>query len=312
MNQRTCLEEGLSMAKNNPIAFKIDVDTHEGMRDGVPVLLDMLEKHGVRATFCLSFGPDNAGKAIFRLFRDMAFLKKMLSTGAPSLYGWRTILSGTLLPARPIATAFPALVDDIRREGHEVVVHAWDHRLWQDHLREMTKEQIRQEFYRAFDAYESIFHEPPKAVAAPGWQATSESLEVEEELGLEWASDLRQGPPCYLRVNSRTLSLLQIPTTGPCIEELLTIGVREKDAIAEHLLSSQKDQPYPVLAVHAEIEGGPFSIFFDEMIPRFKASHGGVVTMGEMAAAILSDKVPVRDFATINLPGRAGKVASSV
>jgi len=301
------------MVENNPLALKIDVDTHDGMRNGVPVLLDILEKHNVKATFCLSFGPDYSGRAIFRLFRDPAFLKKMLSTGAPSLYGWRTVLSGTLLPARPIATAFPDLVRDIVNEGHEAVVHAWNHRFWQDHLQDMSKEQIKREFNNSFRAFKAILGSSPRAVAAPGWQATPESLEVEEGLGLDWASDLREGPPCFLRVRNRTLSLLQIPTTGPCIEELLTEGIRDKESIAQNLVSAQHTRPYPVLAVHAEVEGGPFSLLFDHLIPRLLASRKEIITMGEMALQILSsrDKVPVRDFTMITLPGRAGKVASS-
>ncbi len=301
------------MAENSPIALKIDVDTHDGMRNGVPVLLDILEKHHVKATFCLSFGPDCSGKAIFRLFKDPAFLKKMLSTGAPSLYGWRTILSGTLLPARPIATAFPDLVRDIVKEGHEAVVHAWNHRFWQDHLQELSKARIKQEFNSSFNAFESILGTPPKAVAAPGWQATADSLEVEETLGIEWASDLREGPPCFLKVRGKALDLLQIPTTGPCIEELLTEGIRERDEIAEHLVSSQSNRDYPVLAVHAEVEGGPFSIFFDDLLPALLDAHNSIITMGEMAGRILSqrDDIPVRDFTLINLPGRAGTVASS-
>ena len=69
--------------------FKVDVDTHDGMRDGVPRLLDTFKAFGGRATFFLAFGPDNSGKAIWNVFRTKGFLKKMLRTGAPRLYGWR-------------------------------------------------------------------------------------------------------------------------------------------------------------------------------------------------------------------------------
>jgi len=65
-------------------SLKVDVDTHDGMRDGVPRLLDAFGRFGVKATFFLAFGPDNSGKAIWNLFRRKGFLKKMLRTGAPS------------------------------------------------------------------------------------------------------------------------------------------------------------------------------------------------------------------------------------
>ena len=136
------------------------MDTHDGMRDGVPRLLDAFGRFGVKATFFLAFGPDNSGKAIWNLFRSKGFLKKMLRTGAPKLYGWRTALSGTLLPARLIAAKFPDLVKRISDEGHEVGVHAWDHRLWQDHLDRLTRAQIEEQFARAFECFENNSRPP--------------------------------------------------------------------------------------------------------------------------------------------------------
>ena len=90
------------MAKR--LSLKIDVDTREGMENGVPRMLDRLKGLGVRATFFLSFGTDNSGKAIWNVFKQKGFLKKMRNSGGVKLYGLRTVLSGTLLPARPIAS----------------------------------------------------------------------------------------------------------------------------------------------------------------------------------------------------------------
>lgn len=164
-------------------SFKVDVDTHDGMRDGVPRLLETFDRFGVKATFFLSFGPDNAGKAVWNLFRARGFLRKMVRTGAPKLYGWRTLLSGTVLPARLIAAKFPDIVRRINDEGHEVEVHAWDHRLWQDHLDRLTEDRIREQFARAFECFERILGRRPRAVAAPAWRATATSLQVQDGWG---------------------------------------------------------------------------------------------------------------------------------
>ncbi len=296
-----------------PVALKIDVDTHDGMRLGVPALLEELGRMGIKATFCLSFGPDNAGKAIFRLFKDPAFLMKMLRTSAPNLYGFRTILSGTLLPARPIATAFPNLTKRIRHLGHEVIVHAWDHRKWQDHLARMTSRQIKAEFEKSFGAFQSILGIAPRAVAAPGWQVTPESLKVQDELNLHYASDLRQGPPCFIKTDGRILKTLQIPTTGPCIEELLAVGIRKGDQLLKCLATPLEGERFPVLAVHAEVEGGPYRGLFRLLVANLLKVHRGFVTLEGLAERILAEPghVPVRELAYIDLPGRAGKVASS-
>ncbi len=295
------------------VCLKIDVDTHDGMKNGVPALLEDLDYFGAKATFCLSFGPDNAGKAIFRLFRDPMFLKKMLSTGAPRLYGLRTVLSGTLLPARPIAAAFPVLCRRIVAQGHEAAVHAWDHRKWQDHLKKMDRQEIRREFERSFEKFQEIFSKGPRGVAAPGWQATRESLAVEDELDLLYASDLRGPFPCFLKAADMMFKTLQIPTTGSCIEELLTMGIRDEEKISDHLLKELGKAEVPVLAVHAEVEGGLFRPFFRRFIKRLTGRFAGFTTLEEMAAKLLRDRsaVPVLEFDEIRLPGRAGKVASA-
>ena len=70
------------IAKQKTLGLRIDVDTHDGMRTGVPALLDLLEKAGVKGTFYLSMGPDNSGKAILNVLRRPGFLAKMRRTGA--------------------------------------------------------------------------------------------------------------------------------------------------------------------------------------------------------------------------------------
>src|SRR5580704_1888328 len=97
------------------VALKVDVDTHQGMGEGVPRLLRALAEAGVTATFFIAMGPDNSGRAIVRVLRNPGFLKKMRRTRAVSMYGLRTVLSGTLLPPRPIALAFPNLMRDLAR-----------------------------------------------------------------------------------------------------------------------------------------------------------------------------------------------------
>src|SRR5439155_9400430 len=81
------------------IALKVDCDTAEGTKRGIPRLLRLFEELGIRATFFFSLGPDRSGRAILRVFTRKGFLAKMLRSRAPSLYPMRTLLSGTILPA---------------------------------------------------------------------------------------------------------------------------------------------------------------------------------------------------------------------
>src|SRR4030042_7073231 len=116
------------------LAIKVDVDTLEGFRQGVPALLDILADQGVRASFFLALGPDNSGRALLRVFRQEGFLEKMWRTRAPALYGLRTMCYGTVLPAPLIGAAAPELPRRIAAAGHEVGLPGYDHVRWHDHL----------------------------------------------------------------------------------------------------------------------------------------------------------------------------------
>jgi peptidoglycan/xylan/chitin deacetylase (PgdA/CDA1 family) len=137
------------------IALKVDVDTFIGTRDGIPNLLRILQQFGIRATFYFSLGPDNSGKAIRRIFRR-GFLKKMLRTRAPSMYGVRTMLYGTLLPSPNIGKRLPDVILSVRQAGHEVGIHCWDHVKWHDYLSRLTKQATFGEFEQARTVFEGI------------------------------------------------------------------------------------------------------------------------------------------------------------
>ncbi len=124
------------------IALKIDVDTHEGLKTGVPALARILRSEAVTASFFIAMGPDNSGKAIRRIITNRGFLSKMLRTRAVSMYGWRTIMSGTLLKPRPVAMAFPDLVRELSADGFEVGVHGYDHVRWQDQIDDLGEDGL--------------------------------------------------------------------------------------------------------------------------------------------------------------------------
>ena len=298
------------MTSERTLSLKVDVCTHDGMRDGVPRLLEQFRRHGVRASFFLSFGPDNSGKALRNIWRP-SFLRKMLKSSAPSMYGWRTMVSGTLLPARAIATNHPELVRRIEDEGHEVALHAWDHRRWQDHLFEMDDAEIASHYRRACDAYESILGHAPRGSGAAAWVVTERSLAAQDSLGLDFASDLRGGEPCRLQHGRASFATVQIPTVGRCIEELLTLGVQSDEALANTLLAEQVSAKTAVYAVHAEVEGGPYAAVLERLLPQFKQHFGAPRLLGELARERSRDNWPVRRLVYTRLPGRSGQVATS-
>jgi undecaprenyl phosphate-alpha-L-ara4FN deformylase len=309
--------------------LKIDVCTREGMRLGVPRLLDALKRAKVRVSFFMAFGRDCSGWAIVRLL-DPKFRAKMRKSNAASLYGWRTVFSGTLLPARLTGAGFPSLVKRIADEGHDVAIHGWNHRRWQDRVLRMKSEEVERELGAAVDACTKILGRPPVASGAPGWIVSATSLKVQDSFQLAFASDLRGGPPCRLRASgttssaSATFATVQLPTTGPAIEELLSRGESSPAQLESALLDALKPRAatsssvsavslaeVPVLPIHAEVEGGRYLDLFERVVARARDEVCVFAPLSQLAAALDPQKTPVRELALVELAGRADPVASS-
>ena len=175
------------------MAIKVDCDTEVGTREGVPRLLELFGRRGVPATFFFTLGPDRSGLAVRRAFTRRGFVSKMVRSRGLALYGWRTALSGTLLPARPIGKRCEVQMRAVLADGHEAGVHGWDHVRWQDQLERMSDREVYEESGRAHAEYVRIFGAPARSSAAPGWAADARSLAAQEERDLLYASDTRGG-----------------------------------------------------------------------------------------------------------------------
>ncbi len=322
------------MAAKSPaplVAIKIDVDTLQGYREGVPRLADVLSRRSVPATFCIAMGPDKSGQAVRRIFRHRGFLSKMLRTRAAAVYSWRTKLYGLLLPPPLIAASDPKLIRDLISAGFEVIPHGWDHVSWHDFLREWPPERVRAELSAACLEYQRRAGAPCYAFAAPGWQATDASLKAEEELGLEYAADTRGWCPFFpVTSDGRVTRVIQLPTTLPTADELIGRLVEDADDLAEHIRSlihlaprveasgptpprqmpPIADGPAHVFTIHAEIEGGPWLAAFESLLDALVADGTEFVTLHEFARrAIACGTVPACRVVDSTLPGRAGTVS---
>jgi undecaprenyl phosphate-alpha-L-ara4FN deformylase len=289
------------------IALKVDVDTWTGTRDGVPRLLEILERFGIRGTFYFSMGPDNSGKAIRRIFTRKGFLKKMLRTRAPSMYGIRTLLSGTLLPAPVIGASFPDILARTEQMGHETGIHCWDHVEWHDHLPLMGKETVSAELKRACRLFEEIFGHRAASTAAPGWTMSPVSLEVQDGLSLSYCSDARGNFPFFPVVEGRRFTTLQIPTTWPTMDEILGENGITAENINNHYLSLLRPG-LNVHTIHAELEGNAMDSLFIDLLERLQQRDVSFVTLAE-AAAGFSSSAPHHLMSMGEIAGRAGMVA---
>ncbi|MBQ7169878.1 MAG: 4-deoxy-4-formamido-L-arabinose-phosphoundecaprenol deformylase [Synergistaceae bacterium] len=285
------------------LAVKIDIDTLKGYLEGLPRLLDILKAHDVRASVFFSMGPDNSGKAIRRIFRK-GFISKMFRTKAPSAYGIKTLLYGTLLPAPMITAANPDLIRRTVDEGHDCGIHSWDHVYWQDNLPSLSREQIRAELERAFSQFEEYAHFRPDSCAAPGWQVTQDSLIVQDKLGLKYCSDTRGYSPFIPEMGDITFSTPQIPSTLPTLDEVL--GDVRPENVSSYYAGLLRDG-LNVHTIHTEMEGGMMHGAFSDFLDKCRDMGVRFLTLKEAVKKISA--FPKCRVVMGEIPGRAGNVA---
>jgi undecaprenyl phosphate-alpha-L-ara4FN deformylase len=293
------------------LALKVDVDTDRGTRLGVPALQALLEEFAVPASFLFSLGPDNTGKAIRRVFRP-GFFKKVSRTSVIKMYGIRTLLNGTLLPAPSIGKRHAAVMRGVSDAGFETGIHCHDHFKWQDYLFRMSLDETREEFGKALDEYRRIFGCDALTAGAPGWQATAASRQVYDEAGFLYASDTRGDSAFFPEIAGRVFKTLEIPSTLPTFDELLGRPEFPDEKIVPHYLRLLNSERSNILTIHAEIEGMMKLPLFRELLTAFVNQGVQLVRMDDLARDLLAhrEKVPVLPLVMAEIEGRSGLVAS--
>jgi peptidoglycan/xylan/chitin deacetylase (PgdA/CDA1 family) len=294
------------------LGLKVDVDTYRGMDEGVPRLMRIFSAHGIHASFFISMGPDNSGKALLRFFTKRGFLKKMVRSHAVGMYGIRTALSGTILPARQIARSFPHLFRTLAERGHEVGVHGYDHVRWHDRLPRMSYEETREEIEKACGLFKEIMGCEPDSSAAPGWTCSPHQLAIQDTLTMRYHSDSRGECPFFPVMNGTSHRHLQIPTTLPTLDELLgSAECRSADDLARSYAERITTAPSHVLTIHAEAEGMGWAEWFDKLLGELAGKGVTFIRLREIADAALADpaRVPRCELRMGEIPGRAGQVS---
>ena len=292
------------------LALKIDVDTYRGTREGVPRLVEILQRYNAQATFFFSLGPDHTGRAIKRVFRP-GFIGKVSRTSVVEHYGIKTLLYGTLLPAPDIGKSCADIMRMVKVAGFETGIHCYDHIRWQDYVAGRNAEWTRKELQLAVDRYTEIFGEPPHAHAAAGWQMNRHALRLMQQLGFKYSSDTRGRHPFIPTWQAEIIACPQLPTTLPTLDELMNRDGITLDNIAEHILKLT-EAPAPtghVYTLHAELEGGKWLPIFEQLLQGWKAQGYELVSMEQYLEALDVDMLPHHEVVMREVEGRVGTLA---
>jgi undecaprenyl phosphate-alpha-L-ara4FN deformylase len=291
------------------LALKIDVDTLRGTLEGVPRLLEVLNKHQAHATFLFSLGPDHTGRAIKRVFRP-GFMQKVSRTSVVEHYGIKTLLYGTVLPGPDIGKRGADIMRSVRDAGHECGIHTYDHIKWQDYVVAQDETWTEAEMQKAFDRFAEIFGTQAKTHGAAGWQMNRHAYRMEQRLGFAYCSDGRGAYPFIPVVNGEVISCPQLPTTLPTLDELIGIDAITANNVAEHILNLTRDsQTDHVYTLHAELEGMKLLPAFDALLSGWREQGFDLCTTDELFHALDVTTLPYCEVSNGEIAGRSGTLA---
>lgn len=299
------------------LALKVDIDTLRGTREGIPVLLRLLDAQRAQATFLFSLGPDHTGRAIRRIFRP-GFLGKVQRTSVLQHYGLRTLLYGTLLPGPDISRRAAEQMRSVRAAGHEIGVHCFDHILWQDFVTRRDAAWARAQLRAAIERFVDVFGEPPRVHGAAGWQVTEAALAAEEEMGFLYASDTRGTAPFVPLLGARRSRCAQLPTTLPTLDELLGTADLHAGNVHERLLAltdptapknAAAPSPAHVFTLHAELEGLRLAPVLQRLLEGWRVQGYELMAMRTLLAGLSIDALPAARVELGTVPGRSGTLA---
>ena len=292
------------------LALKVDVDTYRGTREGVPRLVEALERHGAGATFLFSLGPDHTGRAIKRILRR-GFLSKVSRTSVLRHYGIVTLLYGTLLPGPDIGRRCAGILRRVRDAGFEVGVHSWDHVKWQDGVATADAAWTERQMRRACDRFAQIFGEPPRVHGAAGWQMNRHAFCLTGRLGFDYSSDTRGHCPFVPMGDWELDACPQLPTTLPTLDELIGREGLTPEDVHEHVLRLCANAPSTghVFTAHAELEGMRLLPVLERLLAGWRSLGYEIVPMREIALNLDTKTLPRHHVGAGKVPGRSGSLA---
>jgi peptidoglycan/xylan/chitin deacetylase (PgdA/CDA1 family) len=168
---------------------------------------------GHRAALCLTFDVDGIyGEANYRSPDD----SYRLSQTAYDPAGTKRILG--LLGDSGIQATFcwvgraaedqPDLVKRATADGHEIALHSWDHRYYN----QMSHAEQRFDMERSLETLERITGVAPTGHKSAGWRFNDATHEIAQELGLIWLMDIPGGDlPYLMRPQPELDPIVQLP-----------------------------------------------------------------------------------------------------
>lgn len=161
--------------------LRVDLESFEGIKEGLPPLLDLLKKYDMKASFYVVMGGES------NFLELLKYRKKMKSSGERSMRVWsfREKLRKIFFP-RDFVKENIKIIERILEEGHELGMHGWKHREW---TRGLEKIDPLKKIIGCKKRYSRLFGKNPISWASPGFN-TNPLVEIAlEKEGIKFVSD---------------------------------------------------------------------------------------------------------------------------
>src|SRR5262249_52531565 len=170
----------------------------------------------------------------------------------------------------------------------------------------------RRQVELAAGAYREAFGHAARSHCAAGWQVNAHLFALEDELGLDYASDTRGSAPFRPAMAGYRGRCPQLPTTLPTLDELVGVdGLSVGGAVERGLDQSATPPPggVHVYTLHAELEGQRFAPEFARLLDVWKSRGASLLTLAELRRRLGSAPLPVHEVVLGEVPGRSGALA---
>lgn len=249
------------------LALKIEVGGYLATRDGLPRLVEALQRHGCGATFSLSLGPDRSGRA---------WLTRRDGAGRFGLHSFVSRGWGNWLPAPEISARSFETLRAAHEAGFEMILQGWDRYRWLRDIPKADQARVADEYDNGRRRFAQLFGMAPAAHAAPDCRAGRSLFRLDQRYGLSYASHCRGRHPFWPVVDGEPVRCPQLPVTLPNLLELLQSGA-SAEAAASRLIDLCKEAAPPVnghvYQGDAAVDGGAYLPHFERMLGAWR-EHG--------------------------------------
>ena len=169
----------------------------------------------------------------------------------------------------------------------------------------------QREMDKAFKAFTEAVQMTPQTIGAAGWQLNRHVIALEEQMGFNYASDVRGHEPFFPTMEGVRSNCIQLPTTLPTLDEIIgSDGIDSSNCWQTILEKSQQKLPHGhVYTLHAELEGMKLMPVMEKLLEQWSESGFEFITLKQLYGSLDQSTLPKQEIQWGEIDGRSGFLA---